>query len=350
MGARSLLGLDIGSRFAKAIELSESKGSVALTGYAMTEIPTPEATPDAIRDMLAHGGFRSKQTVTAVSGRSVIVRYITHARVPDEELPASMKYEIGKYIPFEPDDCYIDFQKLEEPGAAVGGEGGAAGAAAEMRVLLVAVKKDYIDEHVGLLEKLGLRPQVVDVDSFALGNAFELRGVVNPGASAADKVVALVDIGANKTNITIMKPASSYYFTREIYVAGNDFTEAVARKIGFDSAAAEQAKRNQNDRVEEMKEAVSSLLEDLCHEIHLSFDYFETQFEREVDDIYVSGGGSRMPGIEDVFQRTFSKQPQRWNPTEAMHVANDRINPAELQENGSQLAIAVGLASRIRRD
>ena len=347
MGARSLLGLDIGSRFVKAVELSESKGSLALTGYGMAEIPTPEATPDVVRDVLAHGGFRSKQTVTAVSGRSVIVRYITHARVPDEELPASMKYEIGKYIPFEPDDCYIDFQKLEEPGGGAPPEGGAA--AGEMRVLLVAVKKEYIDEHVGLLEKLGLRPNIVDVDSFALGNAFEVRSVMNP-AAVGDKVVALVDIGANKTNITIMKPASSYYFTREIYVAGNDFTEAIARKIGADSAAAEGVKRAQSDRVEEMKEAVSSLLEDLCHEIHLSFDYFETQFEREVDDIYVSGGGSRLTAIEEVFQRTFAKSPVRWNPTEFIPVQNDRINPAELAESSSQLAIAVGLASRIRKD
>jgi type IV pilus assembly protein PilM len=342
MAARSLLGLDVGSRFVKAVELTESRAGLAVTGCALSEIPSPEAVPDIVRDLLAHAGFRTKETVSAVSGRNVIVRYIAHPRVADADLAANMKYEVGKYIPFDPIDCYLDFQRLEEPGAGAGGGGG------EMRVLMVAARKSTVDDHVALLERLGLIPTVIDVDALALGNAFELKALAERGA-AREKVAALVDIGATKTNIAIMKPVTSRYFTREVYVAGDEFTAAIAGKLGIDARGAEQLKRAPGDRGGEIGEAIVPLVEDLCHEIRLSFDYFETQFESEVDEILLSGGGSRVPGLEDAFQRAFGKTPRRWDPTETLPVSGDRVSSADLRENGTQLAVAVGLATRLKR-
>jgi Tfp pilus assembly PilM family ATPase len=102
--------------------------------------------------------------------------------------------------------------------------------------------------------------------------------------------------------------------------------------------------------VDEMKEAVASLLEDLCHEVRLSFDHYEQQFDRAVDDIFVSGGGSRVPGLDEVFERAQGKAPRRWDPTEAVPISGERVNANDLKENAAQAVVAMGLASRIRRD
>jgi type IV pilus assembly protein PilM len=343
MATRSLLGLDIGSRFVKAIELTESRGGLTVTGWARGEVPSPEALPDVLREVLARGGFRAKQAATSVSGRNVVVRYIQHPRVTEEELPTSIRYEAGKYLPFDPDDCYLDFEKLEEPGSLPGGA-----APADMRVLLVAARRPHVDDHVALLEKLGLEPAVVDVDALAVANAFEFRELANP--AAGERVVALLDIGASKTCVTIARPGTSHLFSREVFVAGNEFTQAIAAKLNMPPSEAEVAKRLQADRLDEMKEAVTSLLEDVCHEVRLSFDYYEQQFERGVDDVFVSGGGSKTAGLGEVFERALEKKPQRWDPTEAIPIAAERVNVNDLKENAAQAAVAMGLASRIRRD
>lgn len=344
MASRSLLGLDIGSRFIKAAELTESRGGLALTGWARAEVTQPEGLPDLLRDIVTRAGWRGKRVATSVSGRNVIVRYISHRRVPDAELANSLKYEVSKYLPFEPEIGYVDWERLEEPGGAIAEAPGAAGQG-EMRVLLAAARRDAVDEHVALLEKIGLKPAIVDVDAFALGNAFELRAMASP--AMAERTAAVLDIGALKTSLTIMKPFSSYYFTREIYVAGNDFTGEIGRALGTDAESAEQAKRLQVDRVEEMKLAVVPLLEDLCHEVQLSFDHFEQQFERPVEGIWLTGGGAGTPGLAEAIQSKFGKLPSRWDPTEGLPVQGD-VNATDLKGAAVQAAIAVGLASRVK--
>jgi type IV pilus assembly protein PilM len=345
MASRMLLGLDIGSRFIKAAELTESKGGLALTGWVRAEITQPEALPDMLRDIVTRQGWKGKRVATSVSGRNVIVRYITHRRVPDAELSASMKYEVAKYLPFEPELGYVDWERLEEPGGAIAEAPGGAGESPDMRVLLAAARRDAVDEHVALLEKIGLKPAIVDVDAFALSNAFELRAMASP--SMAERTAALLDIGALKTSVAVMKPFSSYIFTREIYVAGNDFTGEIGRALGTDAESAEHAKRLQVDRVDEMKAAVATLLEDLWHEVRLSFDHFEGQYERPVEEIWLSGGAMATPGLADAIQAGFGKSPSKWDPTEGIPIGGD-VNAAELKGAASQAAIAIGLASRVK--
>ncbi|MBI5367886.1 MAG: type IV pilus assembly protein PilM [Planctomycetes bacterium] len=356
MARRSLIGLDIGSRFIKAVELTESRDQLELTAMDIIELSNASQLRDALREILSRGGFHTKRTVTAVSGRAVIVRYINMPAMSDEELRNAVRYEAGKYIPFEVEDVILDCQRLEERVAAAAGVGssggggsGVAGKGDEMRVLLVAVKRSFVDDHVAVLEETGLIPNIIDVDSFALGNAFELTTALRPGSQPSDRTIALVDVGSYKTNINILVGADSY-FTREIYVAGSDFTEAIGKRLSIDASQAEAVKRNPGPRTEEVHEAVGSVLDDLCHEIYLSFDYFKTQFDREVDDIYLSGGGSLLMGLDETFQRTFGKNPVRWDPTEALVIRTDRVNPADLRSFAPQLAVAIGLAARIRKD
>jgi type IV pilus assembly protein PilM len=335
---KSIIGLDIGSSDIKAIELSESGGNLALTGFGYAKVESKDALADTLRQVIRDGQFHSKRCITAVSGRSVIVRYINMLQMSDEDLRNAIRYEADKYIPFEVDEVVLDCQRLD-PTASTEEK--------EMKVLLVAVKRSLIDEHVQILNGNGLLPMIIDVDSFALGNAFELHQLIGPKLGSPDKVSALIDIGANKTNINITRGSVSY-FTREVYLAGNDFTDAISRRLAIDLAEAESLKAYPGDRMAEIEECVLPTLDDLGNEIHLSFDYYENQFDREIDDVYISGGSAKLPGIERSFERIFGRRPNFWDPTENLELKNDRVDMNFLKTNCSQMAIALGLASRIR--
>jgi type IV pilus assembly protein PilM len=336
---KRVIALDIGSSEIKALECSPSGSSIQVSTFASTKIGNQNETIYAIKEILKAAGFRTKRVVTSVSGRSVIVRYVSMAQMPEEDLKQAIRFEADKYIPFEVEEVVMDTQILED---SVGDSD-----QAEMKVLLVAVRKSLIEEHLALLQEAGLQSTIIDVDAFALGNAFEMRAMAQ-GGLPPEKVVALIDIGANKTNINILKGPISY-FTREVYLAGNDFTEAVSRKFNLDTQEAERLKCEPGDQAPEVEEAILPTLDDLGNEIQLSFDYFENQFDRVVEEVYISGGSARLPGLQRAFEGAFEKSVVFWNPLENLEVKAERVDVNALNHYASQLAVSVGLASRVRR-
>jgi type IV pilus assembly protein PilM len=407
MAQRHLVGLDIGSKFVKAIQLTQTSGQYKITEFGITEVSSQVSMADAVSELFNRKNFKTKRVVSAVSGRFVFVRYISMPVMTDEELVNAAKYELGKYIPVEVDEVLHDSQKLEELPANEGQE-------PEMRVLLVAAKRTFIDEHVGVLETAGLQPSIVDVDSFALGNAYELAGMINAQAVAPGKLVALVDIGASKTNINIMTDTVSY-FTREFYKGGDDLTDAVSKKLSLEAREAENLKRTvaagaalgggssvnlplvvvdpedaerlkqetvrrdpttsvpivmleQGDTrkfrggstsitrspgggvsadAERVAESLGGVLEDICHDINISIDYFENQYDKKVEEVFITGGASNTPGLQETLERTVQKPVNRWNPTQHLELDLPRDSAQELQDYPAQAAIALGLASRI---
>lgn len=336
-----LVGLDIGSSEVKAVELQPSGDGFEITGFASSKIKTPDEVKFAVKEVFRAGGFKTKRVVTSVSGRSVIVRYVTMLQMNREDLQNAIRYEADKYIPFEVEEVVLDCQVLEE------NTGKGEGDQPEMKVLLVAVKRALIEEHVALLKDCGLTPSVIDVDAFALGNAFELRSIATKREKEfEEKVVALIDIGGNKTNINIMKGKTSA-FTREVYLAGNDFSEAIARRLGVEEGEAEALKVDARDRVGEVEECILPTLDDLGNEVQLSFDYFENQFDKEVEEVYISGGSAKLPGLARTFEGNFDKPIVFWDPLENVQVAGS-IDEKALRAHSGQLAVTVGLASRIR--
>ena len=404
MASRNLVGIDVGSKFVKAVQITETSGQYKVTEFGIAEVNPQASLPDTINELFSKKNFKTKRVVSAVSGRFVFVRYISMPVMSDEELVNAAKYELGKYIPVEVDEVLHDSQKLEELAAQEGQE-------PEMRVLLVAAKRTFIDEHVGILEGAGLQPAIVDVDSFALGNAYELSGMINPQAIAAGKLVALVDIGASKTNINIMSDSISY-FTREFYKGGDDLTDSISKKLSLEVKDAEAMKRGvagaaytgggggggggggrpptnpgnmpivmvSSEDADKLRseggrpptrvggsyggggggggggdadrvvDCISSVVEDICHDINISIDYFENQYDKKVEEVYITGGASGTIGIQETLERTVQKPVQKWNPLQYMELELDRNSQQELEDNPAQAAIALGLASRVRRD
>lgn len=341
---RSLIGLDIGTNCVKAVELTQHGSELVLTAYGQNEIVSEGQKADAVVDLLQSRNFHTRRVVTAVSGKSVIVRYLTMIQMSDEDLRNAIKFEADKYIPFDVDEVVLDAQRLDDPpGARTGLQEN------EMRVLLVAVKRSLIDDHVQLIQSIGLQPEIIDVDAFALGNAYELRRSLAAGVDDEDKVVALLDVGANKTNINVLRAGTSH-FTREIYLGGDDLTSAIAKRLGCEVHQGEMLKRDPGDHYESVRDAVLPSVDDLGNEIHLSFDYFENQCDRAVDDVLLSGGGAQLKLVEETFEKIFEKRVRRWDPTENLKIDTDQVDVDALKQNGSQLAIAVGLAARIKKD
>ena len=335
---RSLIGLDIGARSIKAVELTWSGGPV-ITGFGFAELPSPDAVPDTVARLFKENEFHTRRVVTAVSGKSVIVRYLTMFKMSPDDLKNAIRYEADKYIPFDVEEVILDCKPFEAPGLGEVGPN-------EMRVLLVAAKRALVDEQLRVLVSLGLQPEVVDLDVFALGNAFETTmGKIPEG----EKIRALVDVGATKTSVNVVRGGSSL-FTREIHAGGDAFTQAVANRLGLKDAEAESLKRRPGEQAERVRASVTSAVDDLGTEVRLSFEYIENQFDRGVDEVLLSGGGSRLAGIADDLARIVGRPTSSWDPTGDLPIAADRVDADALREHSSELAVAVGLASRLRRD
>lgn len=198
-----------------------------------------------------------------------------------------------------------------------------------------------------MLRESSVSPIIVDVDAFAVGNAYSLAHGSEEGVQA-DTILALVDVGARKTNINIIRGAASL-FTREIPIGGHDFTEAIARTLNIGLDEAEALKRDAGEAAQSVQEAVYPVMDDLGNEIQLSFDYFENQFETEIEGIRLSGGGSRFPGFQESMEKIFEKETEIFNPFQYISV-NEDVDADLLSVNASQLIVAVGLASRLRKE
>ncbi len=335
---QSVVGLDVGMREIKAVELSRSGSGYAVTRLAVKPVVSEQATIETLKNLAQEAGFRTTQTVSAVSGRSVVVRYITMHPMNRDELNTAMKYEAGKYIPFSLEDVVLDCQPLMG-GVAEGRMG------AEMKVLLVAVKRDHILSHVGQLSQAGYHSSIVDVDAFALGNAFNFARSQS-GQGNSENNVGIVDIGATKTSINVCCSGASL-FTREVYLGGNDFTNAISRHRGLNFFEAEGFKMDTSTDETELASSINLTLEELCNEIQMSFDYFENQFDAHVGEVLLTGGGSQMKGLSSGLSERFGRSTEIWNPLSEIEIKGSNLDEATLASVGPRMAVAVGLASRI---
>jgi len=325
------VGLDIGSQTAKILELSGPYDKPALSGFGIRSISNLSArdSADSIREMVSKAGITEKSVTISMSGPSVIVRFISLPKMDEEALKGAIKYEAGKFIPFDMNDCVIDYKTI-----------GRDDRENKLNVLLVAVKRDVLLGKIKMAEEAGLSARIVDVDVFALANAF-LKCVPIP----AEKTVALVNIGASFTNLSILR-GQSIYFARDLSIGGKDFNAAISKILGLDENAAEALKVAPGARTEEVAGLVKPVLNNLLDEVKLSFSYYENQSGKNIDEVYLSGGGIGITGLSDVFQENLGSKPSIWNPTQLIDTSSFGSDKELLEKTGNSFAVAMGLALR----
>jgi type IV pilus assembly protein PilM len=344
--SKAIVGLDIGSSCVKAVELAPRGDGFELLHLGVAPLPhdaivegaflNSGAIVDAIREALEKSGSKAKNAAAAVSGHSVIVKKISVPAMTVAELEESIRWEAEQYIPFDVNEVNLDFEVLQHGDAE-----------RPMEVLLVAAKRDLIDDYINLISEAGLSPAVIDVAGFAVENAFEANYNANP-----EEVVAVVNIGAQVTNINVVS-AGVPAFTRDVSAGGNQYTAEIQRalSIGFDEAErikiGEQSGRDSQDVVpQEVEQAMRSVTNNLVSEIARSLDFFAaTAADTRIQRVVLAGGSSRVPGIESVFRERTGLEVEVLNPLHKMLPSN-RFDPDYLAQVGPSLGVGVGLALR----
>jgi type IV pilus assembly protein PilM len=332
---KSVVGLDIGSSAVKAVELRVSGKTFRVAAIASEPIPPDSivdgaiidatAVADAIRRLFARKGFKAKEVAASLSGNAVIVKKISLPVMTPQELSDSIYWEAEQYIPFDIQDVNIDYQVLD-PGTGVDRQG-------TMDVLLVAAKKEKIAGYTNVISQAGREAVVVDVDAFALQNAYEANYGNGNG------VVVLLNAGASATNINIVSDGQSL-FTRDVSLGGNAYTEAIQRELNLPFDAAELAKKGMpvaGYTFDDVRPVLHAITENVLLEIQKSFDFFKaTAASDRIDRIVLSGGASRV--------ERFGIPVEHFDPFR--QVAFDRPPADGLGDLAATAAVAVGLALR----
>lgn len=343
---RQLVGLDIGSSAIKVAQLKESKGRYFLQKFGVKSLE-PEVIVDgtvmdegrvvsAIQELFEETNIKNKHVAVSISGHAVIVKKISLPPMPDEELEGQVKLAAEQYIPFDINEVNIDFHVLP-PDPASDGQG-------DMAVILVAAKKDKINELTELVKTARLIPMVMDVDAFAIEN---MHGINYP--LAQEETTALVNLGASVMNVNIIRAGSSL-FTRDIPLGGNRYTEAIQREMGLSFEEAEESKKKEGSG-EATGMSVGNVLDsvnaEVASEIARTVDYFKTSgANADLNRVLVCGGVAKAKGLIQQLSDRMQVPVEIADPFAEIDTTGCEMDPDLLAELAPSAAVGVGLALR----
>ncbi len=317
MKGKVSIGLDVGHCHINMVELAGDAQGSKLLDFASVDLDPGQGKEEKLRQLkkLAQEKEITDLPVNiGVSGESVIVRYIDLPKMSKEEVGQALKYEAQQYIPFKMEEVIFDYHILKPLDS---------NPTDRMKVFLVAAKKQTITEFVELIQQAGLKPNLIDVNSFSLINCFQFNG-----PKTKDDAFALVNLEFDLVNIDILQ-GQTPFFTRDI-------------SLLEDVLSLWQQGGGQRGLFETMR----PLLTNLIREIRVSIDYYESEFEKRVSVIYLSGGGARVSELISFFSSQLEREVSLWNPLQNLLVDSAQIDTGALKETSSMLALACGLALR----
>jgi len=342
----ALIGVDISSTAIKLVELVEAgKGAYRLERYAIEPLVRDVVTDgnianlDLVADALkrAHKrlGSRNQNIALALPAAMVITKkIIVPSGQREEELELLVEAEANQYIPFALDEVNLDFQIL----------GPAPNNPDEVEVLIAASRKEKVEDRVAIAEAAGLKPRVMDVESYATQEAFSLIAPSLP-ANGRDQNIALVDIGAHVTHFYVLRN-NQFLFSRDQAFGGNQLTHDVQRAFNLTPDEAESAKKSQGLPENYDTDVLQPFMETLALEVTRALQFFFTSTSyNQVDQIVLAGGCALLPGIDDLVAKRAGVATVIANPFANM-AASDRVRPRQLAQDAPLLMIACGLALR----
>ena len=338
-----LVGLDIGSSVLKAGEIVETKSGHSLQHFGMLDIPygaieegvikDADAIAASIRKLFNENSFKTRNVAVSIGGYSVIVKKISVQTMTEDQLQKTINFEAEQYIPFDISEVNLDYQILGE----------VENNPDQMNVLLVAVKKEVVNSYVNLIQMAGLNPCVIDIDAFALQNIFELS------YAPEDENIALIDIGASKTSLNILKGNSSL-FMRDVTLGCGMINRKIVSLIDCSYEEAEQLKYgDQLDRIspDDAKEIILSVVDDWCDEIRHALDFFYSAYpDNKIKRIMLSGGGSYIKEFRELLAIETSSEVEIINPFKNIQIDEKSFDISYLERIAPQAAISMGLAIR----
>ena len=343
-GKKNLVGLDIGSSSIKAVEL-QRKGNT----YQLVNLGFENLSPDTVVDgqimelnnvsnvitsIFGEHQIKTTRVAAGVSGHSVIVKNIVLPQMSTDELRESFSWHAEEHIPFDISDVNLDYQVTSSSSDA-------------LNVLMAACKSDKIANVKQAIQLAGKQPVVIDVDTFALQNCYEVNYQPKAG-----EVVALLNIGASTMNINIMNGACSV-FARDASVGGSQYTSLLQKELGLTFEQAEAVKRGYPlpdgiapRPIQPIIETVSDIL---ALEIRKTMDFYRAtaeESEESIQKILIAGGSSKLPGLPEYLAKRFEIPVELFNPFREIQVDDRKFDPDYMKEIVPEMAIAVGLALR----
>ncbi len=321
------VGLDIGTQSIKCVKL-KINNSVELIAFDLEE---SQLDPIEVLKKIKHAQNADLVNIS-FCGSATVIRYVNFLRMSKPELKQALKFEAQKHIPFSLDEVNLDAEILID-GLAEN----------KMLVLIAALKKEFVQQRLKSLEAAGLRPNIIDIDSLALVNAFNFN---YPKVEVPEgKSICLLNIGSTISNISIIDNGVPR-LSRDIHSGGANFTKKLMDIFGIDFKAAEELKIQLDpEKADKVKAGVESVLTNLASEIRTSFDYYDSQNASNVARIFLSGGGSKLSGLKEMLAGFLGIEVESWDPFKQIKIS-DNIDAAKLNQFSSQFNVAVGLALR----
>lgn len=338
--ARSTVGLDIGSGYIKAVVINHGSDHPVLEKIALApvaddaivegEVMDPRLVADAVRDLLATAQIKTRDVVVAVGGRDVIIKKIQMDRMKEADARDVIRWEADQHVPFDPENVELDFQILDPDGDGL-----------QMQVLLVAAKRELVESKLALLAEIGLDARIIDVEAFALHNAFERNY-----PEAMRGVVALANIGHETTVVNLLEDGVPV-LTRDLPVGVRRLREDLQREKGMPADAADRVVRG-SDLDPALAPHVATRGEEMALGIERAAAFLQTAARpaAQLSRVYLTGGGSRVPGLAGVLADRLKVQVVPAHPIERLDVAPDAFDGMSMDEVAPLLMLPVGLALR----
>ncbi len=346
MATRNAVGLDIGTSSIKMAHIKETSKGPQLLAFDTIMLP-PDTIKDGVilnapvlvkrlQELFTQNKVRERRVAISLSGHSVIIKKIALPEMSAAELDEQIQWEAEQYIPFDIKDVNVDYEIIN-PRAGQG----------QMDVLLVAAKKAVIQELVDVVRAAKLDPVVVDVDSFAIYNSFELNFAV-----PKEEAVALINVGASTCNINVVADGATS-FTRDITVGGNLLTDEIAKQFAVPWEEAEHMKTTSETTLSmsgvlrEVQRISLRVSETLVNEIQRSLDFFAaTAMNSDINAIYLCGGAALQAGLIEGIERRLGVTVRALNPFANVIVDPKKFDAQLMQRMAPVSAVAMGLALR----
>ena len=337
-----VVGVDIGSHAVKVCQLKRTDKAYTVLNIGSAILPEgavddgalnePDVVGAAIQELFKNLKIKSKKIGFSISGYSVIVKKVNLAVMDEKALEEHIMTEAEQYIPFDIEDVYLDFQDLKTNTED----------SERTDVMLVAAKKEIVDDYLEMLESIGLQATIVDVDGFALENTYEYN-------VPKSENVALVDIGASKMNINIISGGMSVV-ARDIVVGSRQLTEHIQNQFDLEFEEAEALKLGQTeagDRQQEIEEIFTTVCTQWVLEVKKAIDLYHSNYpDAPLNRLILSGGGAKVIGLTDFLKHETGLDVELFNPFRNMTSNDKKIDRNYLESVGPEMAIASGIAIR----
>jgi len=344
-GQSTVLGIDISTAAIKLLELSKTGARYKVESYAVAPLPQDavvdknianiDVIASTIKSALKSSGTKTKYACVAVAGSSVMTKIISMpSSLTDEDMEEQILVEADQYVPYSLDEVNLDFevQGVSEQNPEM------------VDVLLAASRRENVADRVEALEKAGLKAKIVDVEAFAMENAFTLLADQLPDALES-QTIAIADIGATMSTLNVLHDCRTVY-TREQGFGGKQLTEEIQRRYGLSYEEAGLAKKHGGLPDNYLTDVLDPFKKAMVQQIARSLQFFvSSSANRGIDSIVLAGGCSSIPGLEKVVEQSLGIPAYVANPFINMALSN-RVKPQSLSNDAPAMMIACGLALR----